>query len=158
MTNSIKDLIGGALWITGAIWFWSYLSGSPLEEYRLIKGAEVAPGTLADVWEDVESDEQGTQWSHGAIYRFTLPDGRMIEDETPIRSGRLRSDLVAPTPIQVEYLPSNPEVSRIKGDGITTWREWALRRLLLGGLMLALFVSPGIGLIVRAFRKRVPSH
>jgi hypothetical protein len=70
-------------------------------------------------------------------------------------SGQLKEkfrDLQRPYPIEVEYLPNNPSVSRIKGDGSASITDWLWRKAGLGSLLLALFVSPGIILLRNGIR------
>jgi hypothetical protein len=72
--------------------------------------------------------------------------GREFKNRTRAGTGRLKpkfQDLTQPVPIEVEYLPENPAVSRIKGDGSPTVLDWLWRKLGLGGLLLALFLAPG---------------
>jgi hypothetical protein len=155
-SDSVKTLIWGVIWILGACWFWYYLAGNPLDELALIRRAQVAPGFIVDTWEDAESgDEGGTHWSHGATYTYRIPDGREFTQSAAIRSGRLKEefqDLQQPYPIEVEYLPDNPTVSRIKGDGCESIMGWLLRKIGLGSLLLALLASPGIALLRNGVR------
>ena len=90
------------------------------EEFRLIQGGKTAPGFIIDTWEEpIDTDAGATAWSHGATYTYRLPDGREFE-RTTYDSGRLKEEfrnLVRPFPVEVEYLPDEPTISRIKGDG-----------------------------------------
>ncbi|MEQ8789891.1 MAG: DUF3592 domain-containing protein [Pirellulaceae bacterium] len=138
----------GVVFLLGAVWFWHYLVGNPFDEFALVTRGQTAPGFIVDTWEDVEyGDEGGTHWFHAAVYKYRLPDGREFTQRTKTNSGPLRSefrDLTQPYPIEVEYLPDAPAVSRIKGNGSPSVFDWLWRRVGLGGLLLALFLSPGI--------------
>ena len=161
MRESVKSVAWGAIWIVGAFCFWLYLVGNPLDELALIQRGQTVPGFIVDTWEDAESgDEGGTQWFHAAVYKYRLPDGREFTRRTKDNSGRLKDefrDLKQPYPIQVEYLPDAPNISRIKGDGHDTIWGWLLYKVGLGTLLLALFLSPGIIMVRNTLRdsKRV---
>jgi len=154
--DSVKTLLCGFLWILGVCWFWYYVAGNPLDELALIRRAQVAPGFIVDTWEDVEDGDRGqATWFHGATYTYHIPDGREFTQSTKSTSGRLKEefqDLQRPYPVEVEYLPDNPAVNRIKGDGCASITEWLWRKVGLGGLLLALFASPGIVLLRNGVR------
>ena len=155
MTSQAKKAAKTAFWgivlLVGALWFWHALVGNPLDDLALIRRAHIAPGFIVDTWEDAESgDEGGTHWFHGALYTFRLPDGREITQRTRDGSGRLKArfrDLTHPVPIEVEYIPDNPTVSRIKGSGSPTVFDWLWRKLALIGLLLALLLAPGYSML-----------
>jgi hypothetical protein len=48
--GSVKILTWGILWILGAVWFWYYSFGNPLDELALIRRAQIAPGSTIDTW------------------------------------------------------------------------------------------------------------
>lgn len=165
MITKFKDqassIVFGILVVVLAVLFWLYLVGNPIHEFALIQKGQTVTGSIVDTWEDAESgDRGGAQWTHAAIYTYQLPDGRKFTAHTKHNSGRLKDefrDLKQPYPIEVEYLADNPEVSRIKGDGCQSIFEWLWRTVGLGGLLLALFISPGYVLLRHAIRdiKRV---
>lgn len=151
-----KSILWGLLLIIGACCFWYSIVGNPLNELALIRRGQIAPGHIVDTWEDVgEDDEGGDHWLHGATYTYRLPDGREFTQETLAGSGRLKEEfrnLEEPYPVEVEYLPDNPSVSRIKGDGSDTVTDWLWRKLGLGSLLLFMFLSPGITLLRNGVR------
>ncbi len=146
--HAVKTVAGSLLWCIIAIWFWTYLVGNPVHELLLILRGHTAPGFIVDTDQEAEmGDEGATQWVHSAKYTFRLPDGRVMTAATGDRGGRLRDelrDLVNPVPVEVEYDPNDPSISRIKGDGNATVNEWLTRRVGLGGLLLAMFLAPGV--------------
>ena len=154
--ESIKTILWGVAWIAGACGLWYWLAGNPLDELALIQRARIAPGAIVDTWEDVDEDDEGQDlWSHGATYTYRLPDGRELTQSTQNKPGRLRDefvDLQQPYPVEVEYLPEDPTISRIKGDGSDSLSEWLWRDVGLGGLLLAAFLLPGIGLLRNGVR------
>ena len=150
--GAVQTLLCGLIAVLVACWFWYYSMGNPLHELALIQRGHVVAGSIVDTWEDAESpgERSGTRWYHGVAYRYRLPDGREFTQHTKSRSGRLEAEfqnLKQPYPIQVEYLPDNPTVSRIKGDGCGSGMEWFCWKIVLGGLLLAVFVSPGATLL-----------
>ena len=146
----------GVLAMLAGGWFAYYLLGNPLDELALILRGRTAPGFLVDAWEEPEGGpEGGTLWSHGAAYTYRLPDGRELRGATRSQSGRLREDLRGlsqPRAIEVEYLPSDPTVSRIKGDGHDTIWRFMLLKLGGGMVVLAMLVTPGAIVIRQHFR------
>jgi hypothetical protein len=157
--EALKTMVWGFALVACAVWFWLHLTGNPIHDLRLMIWARTAPGHVVDTWEDVEDGDDGrVQWTHGSTYTFRLPDGHEVEAATGTRSGRLRPEfakLEKPLPVEVEYDPADPLISRLKGDGSQSLVEWILRKVGLGGLLLVLFMSPGVKLIfdgVREFR------
>ena len=133
--------------IVGACWFWFYLVGNPLDELALIRRGRAVPGVIVDSWEEPGDGPGGRPWSSGVTYEYRLPDGRKIMRNTEKGSGRLKDelcDLNDPFPIEVEYLPENPAVSRIRGSGCQSVVEWVWRKAGLGTLFLAICLIPGI--------------
>lgn len=153
----MKLVIFAVLWVLGVCWFWYQLMGNPLAELALIRRAHTAPGFIVDTWEDVEdAGEGGAQWFHAAVYTYRLPDGREYKERTPERKGRLREqfrEFEEPYPIEVEYLPENPAVSRIKGYGCQSVGEWLWRKAGLGSLLLAVFLGGGVILLRDGIRE-----
>jgi hypothetical protein len=157
LSNPIKEIIGGIIWIVVAcLLFYSSL-GNPLEELALIRNAKVAQGFIVDTLEDVEDGDDGSaRWFYKIIYTYHLPDGREFTQSTKSISGQLEErlrNLKNPHPIEVEYLPNNPTVSRPKGMGSDNLTDWLWRKAGLGSFLLILFVSPGIVLIFRGVRE-----
>ena len=160
--ESIKTIFWGVALVAGACGFWYYLVGNPLNELALIQRARIVPGFIIDTWEDVKDDDQGrAHWYHGATYTYRLPDGREFTQSTRDSPGRLKDeflDLQQPYPVEVEYLSEDPAISRIKGDGSDSVSDWIWRKVGLGILLLALFLSPGIVLLRNGVRQLKRSH
>jgi hypothetical protein len=104
-------------------------------------------------------------WVHRHRYTYRLPDGRELEESSHDHRGPLSEELVdlqQPYRIEVEYLPEDPTVSRIKGGGSQGLSEWIWRDVGLGGLLLAIFLLPGIRLLdigvheLRRSRRDIP--
>ena len=147
--EGLKIAVWGVLWIVGAVAFWLYAAGNPINDLRLALSASVAAGQVTDSWEDAEdTDSGGLSWSHGVAYTFFLPDGFEVKSGE-VGSGRLRSefvDLKRPVPVEIEYLAGSPAVNRLKGNGSQSLGEWLLRKVGVGGLLLVVFLLPGVQL------------
>jgi hypothetical protein len=78
-----------------------------------------------------------------------LPDGREFKSSISGDRELLPElvDLKQPVPTEVEYLATSPTTSRIKGSGSQSLAEWLLHKVWLGGLLLALFLLPGVKVI-----------
>ena len=149
----------GIGWILGGLWLFFGIAGNPLDDFALIHRGQVAQGFIVETWEDADTgDEGGAQWSHSAVYEYRLPDGREFTQRTRTKSGRLKRelrDLSEPFPIEVEYLPDNPIVSRIKGSGSSSLFDWLWRKVGLGLVLLAIILTPGLWWLRDAFREIV---
>jgi len=146
LKNAVNSAICGVVAMIIAFWFWLSLAGNPFDDMALILWGKTTRGSIVDTWEDAESgDAGGTIWAHGATYKYRLRDGREFTQRTE-GSGRLKAEfrsLTQPFPVDVEYLPGDPTVSRIKGAGSPNLFDWLWRKVGLGGLLLAAFLSPG---------------
>ncbi len=131
-SDRLKTVLLGLLLLTGGLWFCLYLLGNPMNELALIRRGVTAKGVIKDVADDSD-------------YEFRLPNGQMVEGKT----GEIAYYMPGYV-IEVEYLPDNPAVSRIKGDGCSTVTEWIWSNV---GLLI-LFFSPGVGLIFWRFRRK----
>jgi hypothetical protein len=158
MGNSIGAILLGVIIIVGGFWLLWRLVGNPLEEFALILRAQKAPGLVVNSWEDVEEGDRGESiWSHGVEYSFRTPDGHKFTDGGG-GSGRLRDDRNPPYPVQVEYLPDKPTVSRISGDGCQSVTELILRKILLGGVLSIVIAVGGVRLIRSGVRVARENH
>ena len=134
----IKILAPGLI-VTALACFWLYnWLIDAWQELTLMRNHETCKGYIIETWEDVtgEGDDGRTRWEHGVIYTYRLPDGREFTQGTR-DPGRLASEfqnLSQPYPIEVEYLPDNPAISRPKGYGpnsIFSCFKWVVFPLLL---------------------------
>lgn len=144
----MKTILWSVLYILGACWFWYYLCGNPFDEFALITDSQIATGTLASVHEDEQEDSRGrVSISDVGIYVFRVPSGREFRTKVKSKSGFLRDYE------EVEYLPENPVVSRIRGTGSSTITDWLWRKVGLGLLLFVAFVAPGIVQLRAGFRE-----
>ena len=149
------EIVIGVLLIIGGPWFLLQVVGNPLDELALIQRSKVVPGAIVDAWEDYDDTDYGdTIWHHAGIYEYRLPDGRDFKGVST-GSGRLPDeceDLTQPYPVEVEYLPDNPNVSRIKGVGCQSVTEWLWRKVGIGGLVLVALVGGGVYMVYTGLR------
>jgi len=151
--NSAKTLCWGVVLLIGGCWFWCWEGGNPLHELALIRRAQIATGVLVDTYEHEQEDDRGhVYYSDVGIYSYRLPDGREFKTSARVPTGQLKEQQ------EVEYLPDNPEVSRIKGDGCNSVTEFLWRKVGFGSLFLVICISPGIYLVKQAFSENTKSH
>jgi hypothetical protein len=135
LLNRLPFVFLGLALIAGGLWFWIYLLRNPINELALIRRGVTAKGFIADPNDFYD-------------YEFRLPNGQMVEGKTGVIAYYMPGSVV-----EVEYLPDNPAVNRIKGDGSSTVREWLWSNV---GLLI-LFFSPGVGLIFWGVRRKLES-
>jgi len=150
MINKLISVFWGLFWIVVGFMFWLSLVGNPIHELALIKRGVVTNGVITDTWEDTSKADDGrTIFIHGITYTFQLPDGRTVTGYRGNRQGRLHNS--SPHPFEVRYLPDNPAVSWIKADVSPTIGDFLLYKVFGGGLILAMFLSPGLALLHKGF-------
>jgi len=126
----IKILAPGLI-VTALACFWLYTKLIDVwQELTLMRNHETCFGNIIETWEDMtgEADDGRLIWECGVTYTYRLPDGREFTQYTR-GHGRLKpefQDLSQPYPIEVEYLPDNPTISRIKGEGPNSIPSWLL--------------------------------
>lgn len=148
--DRLKSVFLGLLFMAGGFLFWHYLVGNPFNELALIRRGVTTTGLITDVREYEEDNGRGKAvFLHSFTYIFRPGAGQIITARTRDYSGRLPDKI--PHSIQVEYLPDNPAVSRIKTTGSSTVTEWLWRTVGIGGLLLAMSLSTGVYIIYREF-------
>lgn len=151
--EAIKSILIGMALMIGAILFWYHIVGNPLDELALIQRAKVTNCILVDTEEHEEEDYRGhVYYSDVGIYNFRLPDGREFKTTTRVPTGQLDDNL------EVEYLPDNPTVNRVKGDGSQSITEWPWRKVGLGSILLVLFISVGFTYTKNGIREILKSN
>ncbi|MCJ7663518.1 MAG: DUF3592 domain-containing protein [Desulfobacterales bacterium] len=152
--DSAKTFFCGVVLIIGGCWFWYHeAGGNPLHELALIRRAQITTGSLVDTYEHEQEDYRGhVYYSDVGIYSYRLPDGREFKTSTRVPTGQLKEQQ------EVEYLPNNPEVSRIKGDGCNSVTEFLWRKVGVGSLFLAICITPGIFLVRQAFSENTKNR
>jgi hypothetical protein len=148
--DRLKSVFWGLLFMAGGFLLWHYLVGNPFNELALIRRGVTTTGSITNVQEVV--DEVGPRGKLAtlryATYVFRLPTGRIISASANDVKGTLPDDL---SHVEVEYLPDDPTVNRIRGIGSATVAEWLWRTVGIGGLLLAMSLSTGVYIIYREF-------
>ena len=132
--------------------------GNPLHDLLLLRYGHTTQGFIIDTYEEPPDRREGkTDWTYEVTYKYSIPDGREFINETGIRSGKLpqelRPPLIQPYPVEVEYLPDEPHISRLKGSAPKSVTGWFLRKVVLGALVLILFLAVGIMLLRDALQQ-----
>jgi hypothetical protein len=140
---SAKGRIAGVMWIVMVgLLVWYVRGGNSLNELALIRRAQVASGSLVDTGEYEQEDYRGhVYYSDVGVYAYRLSDGREFKTCARVPTGQLEEQE------DVEYLPDNPAVSRIAGDGCQTVTGWLCRQVGLG-VFCVVFAIPGIALLL----------
>lgn len=163
--NLIKQCTFGITAMIAAIWFLSYnINANPYHEYQLITESKIANGFITNVEEYKDEvdipDAQGGGSEPVTIdiydYNFTTQDGKVIKDRSS-DLGYMKNFKNKPLPIQVEYLPDNPKINRVKDETsqCKTLGEFIWRKLGLGGLLLITFCSIGFAMIRNAIKEYI---
>jgi hypothetical protein len=145
--RTARDKLKALLWIVGlataGLLFWLQMPMQPWDAARLYLWQRVAQGQVVDASEEyvVVDGEEGQSWAGWVttyIYVIETPNGqgKGSYDE----SGTIPTDLKLPFPLEVDYLPSNPNLNRPHGPesfcGIAIhheYRERAYRRWVAAG-------------------------
>jgi hypothetical protein len=131
--------------LAGGFLFWLGIvegsGGTPLSQLALIRRGFTTQGVITESWGDPED-------GYGAKYTFQLLDGRVYDGKADGKHGN------DGTRITVEYLPDDPTINRIKGEGSLTIKDWLWRQCGLGGLLLIMFLAPGMGMLSGIFTRK----
>lgn len=133
----IKGIVIGVICLIIAIWFWLSQVGNPFDELALIRKAQTTYGVLVDSF-DIESAGSNDRIAilDRGIYAFNV-GGQEFKTFIDVPMGELNERE------EVEYLPDNPEVNRIKGEGCQSVVEWLWRKMGIGGVILLMLCSIG---------------
>lgn len=125
------------------IWFSGEIN--PLSEYKLITKGVRTIGFIVEIKPESElvegENDRGLReiYYYYYKYRFLLPNGKVIinegkeDGEVPDYLEYIDSE---PYEVEIEYLSSNPNISKVKGmkNDHTTIYEWFRYSILLGAL------------------------
>ncbi|MFH1160667.1 MAG: hypothetical protein V1733_06950 [bacterium] len=158
----IRSLIEGGVALLVPIFFLFAFLGNPWNEVKLIKKGITTTGYITNVveYDFLNREEVKDDTAHRFFYQsftvcFRLPNGKEIEIKEHKGTGRVfpkYSSLTKPYTIEIEYLPSNPHINRLKGSGNKTIAEWFWPYIALGGLIILLFFTVDIIYIYVSFK------
>jgi len=164
--NLLKSIIIGLAIPVVAVWLWyGSSSNNPINEYLLITKSETTEGFITNAEqheEEVEANDgrtSGIKYSFSYDYTFTLPDGKIINSYGVEDGSRLPDNMqdiaTKPYKVEIQYLPNNPEVSRVK-DFLwhnSTVYEWIRFNILLGLIILIVCICIGYAIIKAGIKK-----
>ncbi len=141
--GAIMTMIWGVIWIAFALWFWHSLAGNPFDELALIRRAKVAVGILSETYACLDGPDgrDGVTLYDRGVYSFQTPDGKQFRTFMDVPPGELEKQ------VEVEYLPDDPGVNRVRGEGNVIISSWLLHKVGFGPLALVMFLTPGVMLI-----------
>ncbi len=149
--EALTSFAWAAALVAGGLWFSFYL-WHPLEDFRLMTGARTIQGEIVGTDVEVEDCDSGADCTRGFVgYRFQ-PAGADWHGGRASFDGGLPPEfqnVALPAPVEIEYLPSDPTVNRLKDAGSTSLGEWLFRLPLWLGLAY-LFCSPGFAMFRQA--------
>jgi hypothetical protein len=130
--------------------FWNF-GADLVNDFRLMVYARSTTGEVFDSFEDVQEGDDGRDdWFFSVAYRFKHPDGRVIQGSSGAGT-RLPAQFAdarqRPVPVDIEYLPNDPAINRLKGIGRRSIGNWFVR---IGGLcvLIVLLALPGVRLVL----------
>jgi hypothetical protein len=149
-----KGLLLGFVMIVVVIWAWVRLTGNPIKDLRLIVSGEIVKGYVTNAQEiPIEYEtNNGTKEGFQAVckYYFTTIEGIKVVDSTAL-GGEMPDYLKGvernPYQVEVQYLPSNPKNHKIRDFDFMDLREWFIKKVLVGGVLLVVFLSLGFSVI-----------
>jgi hypothetical protein len=161
--NLIKNCFWGVIASIVAVWFVGYsIKVNPYYEYMLITKSKVTNGFIIRIEEYEDEvdvpDSQGGGSEPVTVdnyeYTFSTQDGKVINNWSS-DLGYIKNFTGRPLLIQVEYLPDNPEINRVKDETsqCKTLGEFVWSRLVLGMLLLLMFLSIGFTLIKNGIKE-----
>ncbi|MDR3593829.1 DUF6804 family protein [Clostridium sp.] len=161
--NLIRNCFWGVVALVAVFWFIYSIIGNPYNEYLLITQGITTNGFIiySEEHEDVAEQEGRSAVQVYDVYyeyTFTTQDGKIIKSHASDRNsepGYLHDANEKPIPIEVEYIPLNPEINRVKNmtNQCHTIAEFFWRKVGLGTLLLLIFLSYGFALIRGAIKK-----
>lgn len=168
--NLIKSIaLGISIPVIASI-IWLLSSSSPLNELSLITKGKMVRGYITKVEEQSEEVSYNNDRSSGIRYYYTyeynfkLPTGTKItsfgseDGEIPEHLLDLNSD---PYEVDVEYISSNPKISRVKemeSSNKTIW-AWLRHRFALGAIVLIFLIFFGGSIISQGIKAyKVEKH
>ena len=135
----VSMALWGAAFFIGGLWFfYALIVRDALDELALIREARVTEATFVGFSEFDGEDSRGDYYAGAdGAYQFTVNGKDYYAKSTQSSSNFSET-------AKVEFLDHDPTVNRMHGRGVQTIREWLLRKVLGGLVMLGFFLAPGI--------------
>lgn len=107
---------------------------------------------MIDTYEYWSTNDNGTDdISYSLLYTFRAPDGREFKEWSRASWGEVPEEYKnLPVATEVEYLPSDPSISRIHGEGAQSIPGWVLKDILLNLILVLCTCAPGALLCANA--------
>ena len=162
----LKSIVIGLVIPIFAVWLWfnSYENDS-FDEYALITKSKTTTGFITNAEEHKEEVEtnggrsSGIKYSFSYEYTFRLQNGTTINSNGVYEGSHLPEDMQdlanKPYKVDVQYLPDNPQVNRVK-DFLwhnTTVYEWFRFNILVGLIILIVCSYFGFAIIKEGVNK-----
>lgn len=144
--NALKKLISGILILFVGIWYCHIIKGDPFTKFLLIQNSKTISGYITDVSEEIKGDEEGTYYTYFITYTYELHEHiyENNHNDGGDRKNLELSNLKIPYPIEVEYLPKFPNISRIKGTGTQSMIVWFFYELIGSIILYGIVICIGI--------------
>lgn len=146
----IKGLLIGSGLTIFLLWafFWEH-SVNKWHEYHLIKYSETTDGELVNTINNEAEDARGRvkYWKSG-IYKYEDSKGKnyMVASDKKYEN--------IPNEVRVRFLPSNPSISDIEGEGAATLKQFGFFRMIVTGpILLCMLCTPGFAICRQAYRE-----
>jgi hypothetical protein len=160
----IKSIISGVSIPVIAAVIWLVSSSSPLNDLSLITKGKIAQGYITKAEEQSEEVSYNDDRSHGIRYYYTyeynfaIPTGKRITSFGE-EDGELPEYFIdlafKPYAVDVEYLPNNPQICRVKemeSSDKTIW-AWLRHRFSIGAIVMVFFIYLGFSTIKNGLKK-----
>ncbi len=145
----------GIILIAIGVGFWYSLSGNSIDDLRLFFFSKSAKGKILRAWEEIsKGDRDQLHLVYGIEYEFAVPSGEKILAKTleaPAWMKEHYQQIAYPYSAEIDYLPDNPQISRIAGDIGDSVLTWFWNEMGVGVMFLFAFLLPGVVLIKLAF-------
>lgn len=137
---------------------WGFTVYNPVHSLALIRDAQIITGSVIDTYEDWDVSDDGIiDITHSVKYTFRSPDGREFTRWSGSFSNTVPEKYQnLPTPVEIEYLPSDPSINRIRGEGAQSMTGWVIKDIVFNLIILSVFCTPGVlyaGVAVRECKR-----
>jgi hypothetical protein len=146
-----------------AFLIWLVSTSSPINDFLLITKSTTTKGYITTAKEETDVvEENDGRTSHLVYYydydyNFSLQSGKVIETfgSEPGQLPDYLTNLEEPYQVEVEYLASNPKISRVKGmnSNDTSILQWIRHRMVIQTVVFLFFCYWGYTIIRNGIKK-----